>query len=72
MQNMPTMSTSKLDFKLMLMTIPKVLSGDGIFEGRNDFKNEKSKLINTVAIQFAKKVFSLIFFLKIILIVYWE
>ncbi|MDD7464277.1 MAG: sugar transferase [Anaerococcus sp.] len=31
----------KTDFKLMLMTIPKVLSGEGISEGRNDFKNEK-------------------------------
>lgn len=28
------------DFKLMLMTIPKVLSGDGIKEGKNNFKNK--------------------------------
>ncbi|MGO3017852.1 MAG: sugar transferase [Anaerococcus sp.] len=31
----------KTDFKLMLMTIPKVLSGDGIAEGKNDFKSDK-------------------------------
>lgn len=31
----------KTDFKLMIMTIPKVLSGDGITEGKNDFKSDK-------------------------------
>jgi O-antigen biosynthesis protein WbqP len=28
------------DFKLMLMTIPKVLSGEGVSEGKNDFKEK--------------------------------